>query len=45
MKEIEKLELLIAILTTQYEKFQDKESTTAQVTKAVIELVNGIKQM
>lgn len=45
MKETEKLQLLIATLMVQYERFENKESTTAQVIKAVIELANGINEM
>ena len=45
MTQTEKFEFFIAALVRQYEKFEDKECTTAKAIKAVIDFANGINKI
>lgn len=45
MTQTEKFEKFIATLVRQYEALENKESTTAQTLKAVIDFANGINKM
>ena len=45
MTQTEKFEFFIAALVRQYEAMEDKECTTAQTLKAVIDFANGINKL
>jgi hypothetical protein len=45
MTQTEKFEMFIDALIRQYEAFEDKESTTAQAIKAVIDFAQGINKI
>jgi phage regulator Rha-like protein len=45
MTQTEKFEKFIAALVRQYEAMEDKECTTAQTLKAVIDFANGINEI
>ena len=45
MTQNEKFEMFIAALIRQYEAFEDKQSTTAQAIKAVIDFANGVNKI
>ena len=45
MTQNEKFEMFIAALIRQYEAFEDKQSTTAQAIKAVIDFAKGVNKI
>ena len=45
MKQAEKFEMFIDALIRQYEAFEDKQSTTAQAIKAVIDFAQGVNKI
>ena len=45
MTQTEKFQMFIDALIRQYEAFKDKQSTTAQAIKAVIDFAQGINKI
>jgi len=45
MKQAEKFEMFIDALIRQYEALEDKQSTTAQAIKAVIDFAQGVNKI
>ena len=44
MTQTEKIQMFIDALIRQYEAFEDKQSTTAQAIKAVIDFAQGVQK-